>query len=117
MTMANATSSVSDDRIVSSVDVGAALDQVTRLRGELRGLPLDRDLAMCARREVDGIQVELTKPRPDPRRAAARLERLTRVLVAVGALDAHAASLGPLIAELAAALGALGDPVRSLVGA
>jgi FHA domain len=100
---------------IARFDAGAALEQVAALRDELRHLPLDRPVTTGTRRELDQIQVELTKSEPDRRRAAARLERLTRVLSRVGALSTDAASPGPPIAALAGMLGVQGEPVRQLL--
>ncbi len=100
---------------IALFDAGAALEQVAVLRDELRLLPLDRPVATGTRRELDQIQVELTKSRPDCRRAAARLERLTRVLARVGALSTSSACPGPPIMALAGMLGVQGEPVRQLL--
>jgi hypothetical protein len=106
---------VDGDPIVGRFDAAAALDGLTELRRAMRALPLERSVATSTRRELDGIQIELTKSDPDCRRAAARLERLTRVLATAGVLVAAGATLGPPITDLAERLGPLGDPVLQVL--
>jgi hypothetical protein len=88
---------------------------VRELREALPGAALDGTGAAQARAQVAEIDAAVRGPRPDKRRAADILRRLTELLVRAGSLTtASAALLGPLQA-LATWLGAHGAAFASLL--
>jgi hypothetical protein len=95
-----------EDAVNSVGELRAALDQVT----------LDPETRATARRHVEEIESELQEqPEPDRAKVAGVLERLARLLTAVGAVaTAGNALVGPLQA-LAGWVGALGAPTLALL--
>jgi hypothetical protein len=99
----------------SSVQINVARDA---LRALAKGLPqarLSSAEAASANNELSKMTRETAKPRPNERRVADQLTRLTKILSSSGALmSAGAALIGP-IQTLAAWLGTLGAPIRAML--
>jgi hypothetical protein len=92
-----------------------ARQAVRQLRQALSTTPLDRSRAAEARAEVAELDAAVRAPRPDKRRAADTLKRLTDLLVRAGSLaTAGAAIVGPL-QTLAAWLGIHGAAVLGML--
>jgi hypothetical protein len=88
---------------------------VRELQEALTSVPLDRTRAAQARSQVAEIDASLRTPRPDKRRAADTLKRLTELLAGAGSLTtASTALIGPL-QTLATWLGAHGTAILSLL--
>lgn len=98
--------------LVATREVRNALEQ---LRGAVGAARLDEATAADLRRDVDALAAEAAAPQPDAPAIAARLERVTRVLAAGGALATAGAALVAPLQTLAAWLGALGEPVLRLL--
>jgi hypothetical protein len=100
--------------LVTTEDARRALGD---LRGAVTTAGLGRDTAAGAHADVAEMDEVLRAERPDKRRFAGALERLTRLLSAAGSLaTSGAALLGPLHA-LAGWLGTLGGPILALLPA
>ena len=100
--------------LVTSEDARRALGD---LRHAVGGAGLGGATAAEAHADVAEMDEVLRAERPDKRRFAGALERLTRLLSAAGSLaTSGAALLGPLHA-LAGGLGALGGPILALLPA
>jgi hypothetical protein len=100
--------------LVTTEDARRALGD---LRGAVTTAGLGRDTAADAHADVAEMDEVLRAERPDKRRFAGALERLTRLLSAAGSLaTSGAALLGPLHA-LAGWLGTLGGPILALLPA
>ena len=92
-----------------------ARQAVRQLRQALSTVPLDRSRAAEARAQVAELDAAVRAPRPDKRRAADTLKRLTDLLVRAGSLaTAGAALVGPL-QTLAAWLGTHGAAVLGML--
>jgi hypothetical protein len=88
---------------------------VRELREALTSVALDRTRAAEARAQVAEIDAAVRTPRPDKRRAADTLKRLTELLAGAGSLTtASTALIGPL-QTLATWLGAHGTAILSLL--
>jgi len=81
------------------------------LRSTVASAPLDGDQNREAHRQLDEIDAVVGSAAPEPERVARPLEKLTRLLVAVGPI---AAAVGPL-STLAGWLGQLGAGVVRLL--
>jgi hypothetical protein len=103
-----------DGVAVSREEAGSAAGILRELLAANRSKLSDADRA-TVQAEASAIQEELGSPEPSPQKVSARLERLTSVLSAAGALGgAGAALLGPLT-TIAKWLGPMGTSVlRSL---
>jgi hypothetical protein len=100
--------------LVTSEDARQALGD---LRHAVGSAGLGEATAAEAHADVAEMDEVLRAERPDKRRFAGALERLTRLLSAAGSLaTSGAALLGPLHA-LAGWLGALGGPILALLPA
>jgi multidrug resistance efflux pump len=92
-----------------------ARQAVRQLRQALSTVPLDRSRAAEARAQVAELDAAVHAPRPDKRRAADTLKRLTDLLVRGGSLaTAGAAIVGPL-QTLAAWLGTHGAAILGML--
>jgi hypothetical protein len=107
---------ISGGQTVVHVDGPAALAEVAKLREALARVPLAEPEAEAVHRELGDLEAELRTPSPDAPKVAERLQRVTRTLAAAGALASAGAALYPPLAVLAGLLGALGEPIRRLVG-
>ncbi len=93
----------------------AALEALQRLRGGMSSASLDEGGQFEARAHIDELENELHAPQPDRSRIASVLERLTRLFVATGSLVAAGAALVEPLHTLATWLGALGQPILTLL--
>lgn len=95
----------------NTLALGAAAD----LRRVLTAMPAHRSTAGQIRQLLDEVDVGMKAPESEKGRVAGALERLTRLLSAVGAfVTGGAALIGPLQA-LARWLGPLGMPILHLL--
>jgi hypothetical protein len=99
------------------VTEAAAREAVASLRAALAAAPLDEATAASAHAQAAEIGVMMRDARPDRRRVAPVLERLTRLLGAAGSLASAGAALTGPLQTLAAWLGAAGEPVLRLISA
>jgi hypothetical protein len=107
---------ISGGQTVIRVDGPAALREVAKLREALVGVPLAEPDAQAVDQQIGALETELRAPSPDAPKVADRLHRVTTTLAAAGALASAGAALYPPLAVLAGLLGALGEPIRRLVG-
>jgi hypothetical protein len=114
---------VAGDQHITGQQYGTLVttEDARRALGELRQGVTTAGLGGATAAEAHGDVAEMEEmlraERPDKRRFAGALERLTRLLAAAGSLaTSGAALLGPLHA-LAGWLGALGGPILALLPA
>lgn len=92
-----------------------ALAMLDVLRAELETVRLSPAKKRTAKKCVEGMEQELHQKQPDKPSIADRLTRLTKILVAAGAVLTGATALGQAIGGLASWLGTLGASVLPLV--
>jgi hypothetical protein len=98
----------------TEVDVAAAL---AALRAALDGAGLPDDVRWSASQQVDEVERAASAAEPDRQRAATALEKLTRILVAVGPLATAATAFAGPLGVLVGWLGPLGQGVARLLPA
>lgn len=113
-------SNVAGDQTVHGGQQGVASPAGARgalevVRAELDELGMSRASARTARAYVEQIEQQLLRRQPDAPTVADRLGRLTKLLVAGGALLTGGTALGQAIGALASWLGPLGASVRGLL--
>ncbi len=88
---------------------------LSALRTALAATPLREPAAAAATAELTEATAAIDRAEPDRPRAAAALERLTRVLTSAGALAGAATALISPLQALAAWLGPVGATLMSLL--
>lgn len=94
-------------KVTAADDALEALIAVRRLRAALGGAGLQGEAHAQASRAVDEIESELRAPEPDRETVARRLERLTGLLKAGGALLSAGAAIADPIGTIARWIGLL----------
>ena len=98
----------------TGADVATA---IAELRAALDGAGLPDDVRRSASEQVDEVEGAASAEEPDRRRAATALEKLTRILVAVGPLATAATAFAGPVGALVGWLGPLGQGVARLLPA
>ncbi len=91
------------------------LQVVDALRSGVAQATLDLATKREAERQVDDIDEQLRKTRPNKRTVAKRLKKVTEILVAAGAVATGGTALVQAIGSLASWLGTLGDGILGLL--
>ena len=85
------------------------------VRGSLRGLALDEQQKREVTEQLDEMDTELARSRPDTSGLGEHLGRITEILVSAGALVSAGTGLGTAITRLATWLGPFGAAALRLV--
>jgi len=102
----------------SQVTIGdeAARVQVQHLRTVLERAGLSPDAASEAQSHVDEAAAEMKQATPRKAVIAARLKKLTQILISAGALARTGGALAGPLGALAGWLGGLGKPIMEMLG-
>ena len=92
-----------------------ALATLEILRAELETVRMSQAKKRTAKKYVEEMEQQLHQKQPDKPSIADRLTRLTKILVAAGALLTGGTALGQAIGGLASWLGTLGAGIFGLV--
>jgi hypothetical protein len=97
-------------------EVRQEVADVEAIRDLLRSVALTEDDRRASAAAVDRLHAELSKPKPDPPKAAAALKDLTAVLTSAGALVGAGLALVDPIGRIAIALGGAAVSVLRAIG-
>ncbi len=91
------------------------LPELANLRQALAAVNLDPDVEQLAGEYLTAAGEEIRRPRPEARRVARPLERLTRLLKGAGVIAAAGAALINPLQGIASLLGAAGQAILHLL--